>query len=83
MAERLLHLLNLKLNSMRTVVAEAERLMLRDHSLQCATCAKWHMTLSGAVWHVNYTIQVFCRADCRLYSSVCVVQIKASSCTED
>ena len=36
-----------------------------------------------AVWHVNYTIQVFCRADCRLYSSVCVVQIKASSCTAD
>ena len=37
-----------------------------------------HMTLSGAVWYVNYTIQVFCRADCRLYNSVCVVQIKAS-----
>ncbi len=41
------------------------------------------MTLSGAVWYVNYTIQVFCRADCRIYSSVCDVQIKASSCTAD
>ena len=40
MSERLLHLLNLKLNSMRTVVAEAERFMLRDHPMQCATCAK-------------------------------------------
>ena len=35
-----------------------------------------HMTLSGAVWYVNYTIQVFCRADRRLYNSVCVCRLR-------
>ena len=57
--------------------------MLRDPQCGVLRAPSGHMTLSGAVWCVNYIIQVFCRADCRQYNSVCVVQIKASSCTAD
>ena len=57
--------------------------MLREHSMQRATCTEWAHDAEQCCMVCELHHSGVLQGDCRLYNSVCVVQIKASSCTAD
>ena len=57
--------------------------MLRDHPMQSATCTKWAHDAERCCMVCELHHSGVLQGGLQLYNSVCVVQIKASSCTAD